>query len=435
MLTAMGVSTFNYTVGVLLGRSTGGFAAPVTYSTLGYEAGSVTVGDVNRDGKPDILLGCLVADVILGYLNDGRGGFAAAPVFYLRGPSGIINDMDLVDMNNDGLSDLVGAFSGLIDVVQGSSSGFGIGFSYDPGRNTIAKAAAEGDLNMDGRPDVVSANASTNTVGVFLNTGTTDILPALATLFATSANSGPTDVAIADINGDTKPDIITANATSGTISILLNTSTTATTTPAGISFTPSSGAPGTAVTVTGTNLTGITGLAFNGVPTTGITVNTSTSITTYVPVNATSGPLKLTWSNSSSTSAASFTVLPTKADVTVAVTPAGPLSACGGPTLTAVASTKPFALAGTGVGGYPHVTALQPDGKILVGGYFDSFNGAARGGVLRLNADGSLDPTFAPTGSGINYDVDAMVLQPDGKVLVGGRFTTYNGASEICRLT
>jgi uncharacterized delta-60 repeat protein len=196
-------------------------------------------------------------------------------------------------------------------------------------------------------------------------------------------------------------------------------------------FTPSTGTPGTVVTVTGSNLAGVTGLAFNGVPTTGITILSSTSLTAYVPVSATSGPLKATSPGGTSTSGTSFTVVPAKADVTVAVTPAGPLSACGGPTLTAAATTRPFALAGTGVGGYPHVTALQPDGKILVGGYFDSFNGAARGGVLRLNANGSLDPTFAPTGSGINYDVDAMVLQPDGKVLVGGRFTTYNGAS--CR--
>ncbi|RZL04713.1 MAG: hypothetical protein EOO62_20665, partial [Hymenobacter sp.] len=187
------------------------------------------------------------------------------------------------------------------------------------------------------------------------------------------------------------------------------------------SITPSFGIPGAVVTVTGTNLANVTGLSFNGVPTTGITRISSTSLTAYVPVNATSGPLKVTSPSGSGTSNASFAVGPARADVTVAVTPAGPLSACGGPTLTAIASTKPFKLAGSGVGGYPHVVALQPDGKILVGGYFDTFNGVARGGVLRLNADGSLDPTFAPTGSGLNYDVDAMVLQPDGKVLVGGR--------------
>jgi uncharacterized delta-60 repeat protein len=197
------------------------------------------------------------------------------------------------------------------------------------------------------------------------------------------------------------------------------------------SFAPSTGVPGTVVTITGTNLSGVTGLAFNGVPTTGITRISSTSLTAYVPVNATSGLLKATSPSGSGTSATSFLVVPSKADVTVRVTPVGPLSACIVPTLTASATTNPFTLTGTGVGGYPHVTALQPDGKILVGGYFDTFNGAARGGVFRLNADGSLDPTFAPTGSGINYDVDAMVLQPDGKVLIGGRFTTYNGAS--CR--
>ena len=197
------------------------------------------------------------------------------------------------------------------------------------------------------------------------------------------------------------------------------------------SFTPSTGTPGTVVTVTGTNLAGVTGLAFNGVPTTGITILSSTSLTAYVPVSATSGPLKATSPTGAGASGASFTVVPMKADVTVTVTPAGPISACGAPTLTASANTKPFALTGSGVGGFPRVAALQPDGKILVGGYFDSYNGTTRGGVLRLNANGTLDPTFAPTGSGIDYYVDALVLQPDGKVLIGGKFTTYNGAS--CR--
>ena len=77
---------------------------------------------------------------------------------------------------------------------------------------------------------------------------------------------------------------------------------------------------------------------------------------------------------------------------------------------------------------------LQPDGKLLAGGYFTNINGVARGGLARLNADGTLDSTFDP-GSGLSFvsgapsvaPVAKFVLQPDGKVLVGGYFSGVNG--------
>lgn len=79
--------------------------------------------------------------------------------------------------------------------------------------------------------------------------------------------------------------------------------------------------------------------------------------------------------------------------------------------------------------------AVQPDGKILIGGEFFSVNGTQRSTIARLNADGSLDTSFNP-GSGANNRVDSLVLQPDGKVLIGGRFTTFNGVTRngIARL-
>ena len=76
--------------------------------------------------------------------------------------------------------------------------------------------------------------------------------------------------------------------------------------------------------------------------------------------------------------------------------------------------------------------AVQPDSKILIGGSFVSYNGVARNHLARLNPDGSLDPSFAPsiTGptGGENVPViDALAIQSDGKILVGGNFSAYDG--------
>jgi len=70
--------------------------------------------------------------------------------------------------------------------------------------------------------------------------------------------------------------------------------------------------------------------------------------------------------------------------------------------------------------------ALQPDGRILVVGDFTAIGGQPRSGIARLNPDGSLDPTFNPGASvfgGGDPNVYALALQPDGKILVGGDFT------------
>jgi len=90
---------------------------------------------------------------------------------------------------------------------------------------------------------------------------------------------------------------------------------------------------------------------------------------------------------------------------------------------------------GTGVDGTVWSLALQPDGKVLIGGWFTSYNGISRNGIASLNADGSLDAGFNP-GTGANNSVWSLALQPDGKVLIGGRFTTYNGIyrSRIARV-
>lgn len=77
--------------------------------------------------------------------------------------------------------------------------------------------------------------------------------------------------------------------------------------------------------------------------------------------------------------------------------------------------------------------AIQSDGKIIVGGRFSTFNTEAAPGIIRLNPDGTVDSTFN-TGSGFNTStsssyVRALKIQEDGKIIVGGYLTNFNGAT------
>ncbi len=68
--------------------------------------------------------------------------------------------------------------------------------------------------------------------------------------------------------------------------------------------------------------------------------------------------------------------------------------------------------------------ARQSDGKIVIGGLFTDVGGQPRNAIARLNGDGSLDSTFAPS---VNSSVTAIAIQTDGKLVIGGYFTTVNG--------
>ncbi len=90
---------------------------------------------------------------------------------------------------------------------------------------------------------------------------------------------------------------------------------------------------------------------------------------------------------------------------------------------------------GIGPNFWVSAVALQQDGKVVIGGAFVTVNGISRSGVARLNSDGSLDSSFSP-GLGADNFVRTVALQPDGKILIGGWFNTVNGVSRnfIARL-
>jgi uncharacterized delta-60 repeat protein len=91
---------------------------------------------------------------------------------------------------------------------------------------------------------------------------------------------------------------------------------------------------------------------------------------------------------------------------------------------------------GTGPDDIVRQIAVQGDGKILVGGYFTNFNSVRSPGITRLLSNGTVDPSFQ-VGQGADSGVISLALQADGRVVIGGEFTQYDGRSavRIARLT
>lgn len=71
---------------------------------------------------------------------------------------------------------------------------------------------------------------------------------------------------------------------------------------------------------------------------------------------------------------------------------------------------------------------IQSDGKILIGGYFDIYDGVGRKNLIRFNQDGTLDSSFSTgIGTGANNYINDIVIQPNSQMIIGGYFTAYNG--------
>ena len=109
--------------------------------------------------------------------------------------------------------------------------------------------------------------------------------------------------------------------------------------------------------------------------------------------------------------------------------------------VTMTCSTAPYG-ADHGCGLYAD-PVVDPDGKIIIAGDFIQINGVDRTGVARLNADGTLDTTFVPSGftpfvfNGVTpYPIRGIAIQSDGKVVIGGRFSggTCNNHVPLVRL-
>lgn len=205
------------------------FLPAVTYNTAadGYPA-SLEVADVNGDGKPDLVVasgvaGCCGASSFGVLLGNGDGTFQPEIVSYL---SGVDPDkmLGVADVDGDGRPDLIIATccesngDGAIAVLLGNGDGtFQPPAYYDSGGKSYGSIAVA-DINGDGKPDIVAINANrsdNSTVGVLLGNGDGTFQPAI-----TSASpDDPMCLTIADVNNDGKPDALICSEAS--VAVLL----------------------------------------------------------------------------------------------------------------------------------------------------------------------------------------------------------------------
>lgn len=298
-------------VSVFRNTSTSGtvsFATKVDFITSSGPV-SVSVGDIDNDGKPDLSVANDNINTVSVFRNTSTLGtlsFANRVDF----PTGSLpRSVKIGDIDGDGKLDLAvtNYNSNTVSVFRNTSTSGTVSFAakvdFATGFNPYSVSI--GDIDGDGILDLAVVNGGGNDVSVFRSTSSSGIVSFAAKVdFITGFN--PYSVSIGDIDGDGKPDLAVANSGSNTVSILQQNPPP----PAITSFTPSSGCPNTAsVVITGTGFLGATAVRFGGINALIFTVNSATQITATVG-NSTTGTIQVTTMYGTVVSAGTFTVYP-----------------------------------------------------------------------------------------------------------------------------
>lgn len=356
------------------------FAAPGAYS--------VVVGEVDGDGKPDII--STTNNSISVFRNISSGGNFLFNDGLLFGAGQYPQDVTLRDVNGNGKADLVVTNGNNNILVLNNTSTTG-NISFDAFQNVgsvySGTAIEAGDLDGDGKPEIVVSSYNGYAVAVLKNTSSGGTISFDSPLSLSTSN--PWGVQLADMNGDGKLDIVCPqysvlqnvsifrNISNGSLSFdpavdyytgaknfqlgiadLRNTGlpdiitlereinsiaffkNKANDPPTLTSFSPASAGQGYPVTITGTNLSSVTAVTFGGVPATSINITSSTSITAMVGAGASGNVVISSPSGSASQPGFTFTTAPAISSFVPLSGPVGQLVKISGTNFSPIAANN-----------------------------------------------------------------------------------------------
>ncbi|CAF3319218.1 unnamed protein product [Rotaria socialis] len=209
-------------VGILLGYGNGSFAQQTTYSTGdGFDTWMITIGDLNNDNMPDILVTNYGADSVGIFFGYGDGSFTSQMIF----PTGIGSKpiaAAIWDFNSDNRSDIVVVnynSDNVILLLRDSSQPFLTMTTFLTGKNSNLQYMAIADVNKDNFLDIIVANNGNDNIGIFLGYGNGSLMKQIT--YATGNGSSPSSVAVGDFNNDSLADIAVANTGANNVGILL----------------------------------------------------------------------------------------------------------------------------------------------------------------------------------------------------------------------